>query len=85
MNKLVPYVVLIKVDDGYRQLVESLPATMSFDYDGDEFDFVMEALGGNVSRDEFWVATLHEFVNDFNNSAINEDDYYMGYFVREIE
>lgn len=85
MNNFVPYVVLLKVDDGYRQLVEQLPATMPFDFDGDEYDFVMGELGANVSRDELWITPLHEFVNDFNNSDIVVDDYYMGYFIREIE
>lgn len=84
MNNDVPYVVLLKVDDGCRQMVESLPATMPFDYDGDEYDFVMEELD-DVSRNELRIMTLHEFVNDFNNSDIVADDYYMGYFLREIE
>lgn len=85
MKSYVPYVVL--VSDLYEgvEAVEEMAKIMRSDYDGSVSDFVMNEIGSVYQQDAIKVLTLEAFTKDFNNGEINELDYYIGYFMQEIE
>lgn len=84
MKSYVPYVVLVSDFDESFEAVEEMAKIMPANYNGSVYHFVVDEIGSTYKNEAITVLTLDEFVKDFNNSDINEQDYYIGYFMQEI-